>query len=160
MAYQKLQANRAIAVPPSDTVNLPNPSAGLATGVANTTVADKLTVGLHAGLNFLSTVKVGFIVINTTDNTTAYVTAVDSDIQLSLSVDIMAATNTFVIYGEAENNGAVLYIGGAGHLKVTTSGQDDVTFTGLNAGTFLPVQVTRVWSTVIAPAATEILALW
>lgn len=155
MAYQKLQARRAIAVPPSDTVNLPNPSAGLQTGTTTGTTADKLVFATGA---FTSTVRVGFIVINTTDNTTAYVTAVDSDTQLSLSVDIMTTGEDFVIYGEATSDGAVLYIGGAGNLKVTTSGQDDVTFTGLNAGTFVPVQVIRVWST--GTTATTILALW
>ena len=56
------------------------------------------------------------------------------------------------------NNGCVLYIGGAGNVRVLTAGQDDVTFTGVNAGTFLPVQVIRVYST--NTTATTILALW
>lgn len=52
----------------------------------------------------------------------------------------------------------VLYVGGAGNLRVQTAGGDDVTFTGLLAGTFLPVQVTRVFAT--NTTATNILALW
>lgn len=56
------------------------------------------------------------------------------------------------------NNGCVLYIGGAGNIKVTTAGGDTVTFTGLLAGMFLPVQVLRVWST--DTTATNIIALW
>lgn len=52
----------------------------------------------------------------------------------------------------------VLYIGGAGNVRVQTAGGDDVTFTGLLAGTFLPVQVTRVFAT--NTTATNILALW
>ena len=159
MAYQKLQVERAIKVAPSDTVNIPNPSSGTypARTTTGVTTTDKLIFATGA---FTSTVKVGFIVINTTGNTTAYVTAVDSDTQLSLSVDIMATAENFVIYGEAESNGAVLYIGTAGNIKVTTAGGDEVEFIGVNAGTFLPVQVTRVWSTVTATAATDILALW
>lgn len=86
MAYQKLQASRAAAVTPSDTVNIPS------------------------------------------------------------------------LMGGEFNNGCVLYIGGAGNVRVLTAGQDDVTFTGVNAGTFLPVQVIRVYST--STTATTILALW
>ncbi len=56
------------------------------------------------------------------------------------------------------NNGCVLYIGGAGDLKVMTAGGDEVTFTGILAGTFLPVQVVRVFAT--GTTATTVLALW
>jgi hypothetical protein len=56
------------------------------------------------------------------------------------------------------NNGCVLYIGGAGDLRVLTAGGDDVTFTGVLAGTFLPVQVVRVFTT--NTTATNLLALW
>jgi hypothetical protein len=56
------------------------------------------------------------------------------------------------------NNGCVLYIGGDGDVKVTTAGGDTVTFVGLIAGSFVPVQVLRVWST--DTTATSIVALW
>jgi hypothetical protein len=42
------------------------------------------------------------------------------------------------------NNGCVLYVGGAGDIKVTTAGGDTVVFVGLLAGMFVPVQVLRV----------------
>ena len=41
---------------------------------------------------------------------------------------------------------AVIYVGGAGDVKVTTFNGDEVTFT-MPAGGIVPVQVTRVWST-------------
>ena len=44
-------------------------------------------------------------------------------------------------------NVAIVYVGGAGNIKVTTANGDVVTFNGLNAGTVLPVQVLRVWAT-------------
>jgi hypothetical protein len=56
------------------------------------------------------------------------------------------------------NIGCVLYIGGAGNIRVTTAGGDDVTFNGVLAGTFFPVQVVKVWST--GTTATNIIALW
>lgn len=52
----------------------------------------------------------------------------------------------------------VLYIGGAGNIRVLTAGGDDVTFNGVVAGTFLPVQVVRVFST--GTTATNIVATW
>lgn len=62
------------------------------------------------------------------------------------------------ITGGTSNNGCVLYIGGAGNLRVTTVGGDDVSFSGVLAGSFLPVQVIKVWST--GTSATSIVALW
>ena len=56
------------------------------------------------------------------------------------------------------NNGCVLFVGGAGNLKVETVGGDEVTFVGINTGAFLPVQVVKVFAT--GTSATNILALW
>ncbi len=89
MAYQKLQAGRAAAVTPSDTVDIP-----------------------------------------------------------SISTDP----------GAGKNNGCVLFVGGAGNIKVKTIGGDEVTFNGINTGSFIPVQVVRVFAT--GTSATNILALW
>lgn len=88
MAVQKLQAGRAAAVTPSDTVNIPS--------------------------------------VSTQDG--------------------------------SGNNGCVLYVGTGGTLKVTTIGGDEVTFTGIVSGTFVPVQVLRVWVT--GTSASNIIALW
>lgn len=52
-----------------------------------------------------------------------------------------------------------LYIGGAGNITVDmVDGGASVTFVGLLAGSILPVQVTRVYST--GTTATNILALY
>jgi hypothetical protein len=56
------------------------------------------------------------------------------------------------------NNGCVLYVGGAGNLKVLTVGGDEVTFTAIPVGTFVPVQVLKVFAT--GTTATNIVALW
>lgn len=42
---------------------------------------------------------------------------------------------------------SVIFVGGAGNVKVTTAQGTEVTFSGLSAGAVLPVQVRRVWST-------------
>lgn len=41
---------------------------------------------------------------------------------------------------------SVVYVGGAGTVKVTTAQGDDVTFVGVNSGSVIPVQVIRVWA--------------
>lgn len=42
---------------------------------------------------------------------------------------------------------SIVYTGAGGSVKVTTAQGSDVTFTGLNAGSVIPVQVIRVWAT-------------
>ena len=56
------------------------------------------------------------------------------------------------------NNGCVLYIGTPGNVRVKTIGGDDVTFVGVYAGQFFPVQVIQVYAT--GTTAGEIVALW
>jgi hypothetical protein len=50
-----------------------------------------------------------------------------------------------------------LYVGGTGDLKVDTAGGDTVTFSGVTAGSFIPVMVSRVYAT--GTTATNILSL-
>ena len=157
MAYQKLQAGRALAVIPSNTVNIPNIAAVSASGT--TTLAATLKLIDDAGDFIVKEVKVNDIVYAGT--VAAIVTAIDSATTLSVSVAVPIST-AYTIYSQEDNpqNGCVLYVGGAGNLSVTTVGGDTVQFTGLAAGQFIPVQVLRVNSTVGAPAATSIIALW
>jgi len=70
-------------------------------GTTTATTAGKL---VDAGKKFLTTVKVGDIVLNTTDITNAKVTAVDSDTTLSLSADIFTITENYVIQNDAPSN--------------------------------------------------------
>lgn len=88
MAYQKLQGRSAVAVTPSDTLNIPSPSTEDGSG----------------------------------------------------------------------NNGCVLYVGGTGDLKVTTVGGNDVIFVNIQGGSFLPIQVVKVFAT--GTTATSIVAIW
>lgn len=85
MAYQKLQASRAVVVTKSDTVDIPNP-------------------------------------------------------------------------GNGQVEGCVLYVGTGGILRVLTAGGDDITFQNVPNGTFIPVQVVRVFDT--TTTALNIVALW
>ena len=42
---------------------------------------------------------------------------------------------------------SIIYVGGAGNVRITTAQGTDIVFTGLNAGTVLPVQAIKVWAT-------------
>ena len=59
---------------------------------------------------------------------------------------------------EQRNNGCVLYVGTTGDIRVLTAGGNDVKFAAIPGGTFMPVQVLRVYNT--GTTATEIIALW
>jgi|TARA_R100000482_G_C5129317_1_gene150817 hypothetical protein len=67
-------------------------------GTTTSAATNKL---IQTGQNFETTVRVGDLVENTTDSTTATVTAVDSDTQLTLSSDIMASDENYNIKYEA-----------------------------------------------------------
>jgi len=56
------------------------------------------------------------------------------------------------------NRGCVLYVGTGGSVKVMTAGGDTVTFNNVPGGSFLPVQVVRVFYT--GTTAASIIAMW
>jgi hypothetical protein len=60
--------------------------------------------------------------------------------------------------GNGQVEGCVLYVGTGGILRVLTAAGDDITFKNVPNGTFLPVQVVRVFAA--TTTATDIIALW
>ena len=155
MAYLKLQVSKGIAVSPSDSTPIPNPEFIMTTGTTTATTASKL---VDSAATFTTSVEVGNIVVNTTDNTMTNITAIDSDTTLSVDDDIFTSGETYTVYKQPETGGAILYVGGTGNIKLTTSSGSILTFNGLNAGTFVPVQTIKVFNT--GTTATNILALW
>jgi len=159
MAYQKLQVSRALAVIPSDTVNIPVP--GMLAIRSTTTGASALKLIDSSGDFINQGVKIGDIVYSGT-TIAATVTAVDSATQLSVSTAV-PTTTAYQLYKSSQgpNNGCVLYIGGAGDVRVMTAGGDIVEFEASLAGTYMPVNVVRVFATGhTTSAATKIVALW
>lgn len=160
MAYQKLQAYRALKVLPNNSVDIPNPAMLAISSTTTGTSAGKL---VDSTQNFTTKgIKEGDIVYNTSAGTSMEVTAVDSATQLSVSGTVASAAS-YELYAtvDAPNNGCVLYVGTAGDLLVNTAGGDTIEFIGVLAGSFIPVQVTRVFRTgQTGTAATNIVALW
>ena len=156
MAYQKLQAGRAWSVNTSDNTDIPDIGTAGPTG---TTTSGSATQLIDTAATFLTSgVKLGMIIVNTTDGPQTVVEGVINDTTLTVADNVFTVTaKAYVIYG-GEQEGAVLYIGTAGALKVTTIAGDAVTFIGINTGAFFPVQVAKVWAT--GTTASNIIALW
>lgn len=154
MAYQKLNVSRAWEVSPSDNAPIPQimvkDGVGTATAQTATTVTDNTVDFVKLGVNR------GMILVNTTTNASTIIEAVNGD-TLTVNANVFAVGNGYQIYG-GQNNGAVLYVGTAGNVRVLTSGGDDVTFSAVQAGSFIPVNVIKVYDT--STTASDILALW
>ena len=99
---------------------------------------------VQTGQNFTETVKVGDIVENTTDSTSATVTAVDSDTTLSINKDIMASAEAYTIRrnGLVGNRHAInvdlvaatknATAAGAVEIVLGTVANDTITVTGVS----------------------------
>ena len=89
MAYPKITVNTGLAqkVISSNTLPIPSPDLAQLTGTTTATTANKL---VDVGADF-SNVSVGDIIYNTTDNTSATVTAIDTSTILSISSDIFTS---------------------------------------------------------------------
>lgn len=164
---QVLQFERAIRLPAANGVEIPFPANLNMTSTSTSFSSSKL---VSAGANFITRgVKVGDIVYNvTTPNapTSATVTALDSESQLSLSANIItAASQTFTIYSSASNVGTlicpVIYVGTSGNLIVETEGGDTLFFGSAPVGV-LQVRVRRVIASIggFSTAATNLIAIF
>lgn len=159
MAYQKLQVGTGIPVIPSDTIDIPAVSGPTINGTqtSTSTTGTDLT---DTGQDFNSVVGiVGATVIS--NGGIAKVLAVVTPTSLLLDSNILdtgGVVLTYQIYVGATNPGCVLYVGNTGNLRVLTSSNADLTFVGIPAGSFVPVQVKRVFAT--NTTATDIIALW
>lgn len=94
-------------------------------GTTTATTANKLT---QSGQNFLTTVKVGDIVNNTTDSVSAVVTAVDSDTVLSISADVVPTAKAFVIYSATVTVDQIIAAAGAILVQQATAGTTTIAY--------------------------------
>lgn len=153
MAYQKLQAGRAIKALVTNNTIIPNPATKV---VFSFTTSTGTNVLIDTTKNFIDLgVKIGDIVYTNTDS--AYVTSVSSN-TLGISFDLFGLyTDAYTLYSNVSNECPVLYVGGGGDLIVETEGGDIVTFVGFPSGGFLPVYVKRIIS---GSAVSNVIALF
>ncbi len=161
MAYQRLQVGRALGVIPNDDVNIPNVAAVTTTGTSTTPGGPNSMKDTTVGVDFVAQgVKVGDIVVTSAGS--RKVTSVSTNVLL-LNIEgttSIPSGTAYTIYSQADNpnNGCTLYVGLAGNLKVLTVGGDEIQFTGVPTGSFLPVHVLKVFAT--GTDAQNIVALW
>ena len=149
------QPSKAIAVIPSDTINIPVP--GIITSGTNTGGATTLT---DAGQDFTNAttnangynISGGDVVISAA-GVISEIASVDSATQLTLLTAIAAGTydiykGNYQILGEAE--GFTLFVGTGGPatvLRIQTLTGQDVSLLNIPDSSFIPIQVQRVWAT-------------
>ena len=156
MAYQKLQTSVGLNIVSTDNADIP--SVGIvAAGTNSTTVANELE-DVTATFE-TDNVQVGDIVYNNVTLQVATVVQVIDETRLLLNANIFLSTGeSYTVYVSSDNNAAVLFIGVGGTLRVITAGGQDITFNAILGGTFLPVQVIKVFQT--GTTATNLIALW
>lgn len=161
MSVFKSQFSRALRVIKSNDANIPFPAtaeSGTNTSTANFQLIDS------AAEFVTNNVKAGDIVYNISDSLAATVVSVSGETLLILNADIFTASSKIYIIYQASsqttigNAGCMLYVGGAGNVTVLTIGGDEITFNAVPAGTILPVQVIKLYSS--ATTATLVNALW
>jgi len=177
MAYPKITVNtgKALAVIASDTIPIPSPNAVPLSGTTTATTTNKL---VDVGADF-SNVVVGDIVYNTTDNTVATVSEVETSTILLLSANIMASGEDYIVFQAGphfevrieSSTGCLLYVGSSEgtmdvaksfvDVKVKTVAGSIVTFSNFPVGEYLPVQVLQLYATgTDAAADNNCLAIW
>tara|TARA_R100001460_G_scaffold15924_5_gene35019 strand:+ start:5885 stop:6409 length:525 start_codon:yes stop_codon:yes gene_type:complete len=174
MGYQKLQVGRITAMDDkksdfSDTVNLNdpildasgNPKTYAITAFAFDGTSSTITA---SGATFITDgVQVGDVAYNVTTILGAgRISQVSSETEIVVEGIVGNIGQSFsVLTGSTET--AVLYIGthpaaGAKQIKVRTSGGDDIIFENIPEGSFLPVQVKRIF--LASTTVTDVLALF
>ena len=157
MATQKLQVGRAFPITIlSDDVDIPFPAlsaSGTATVSNATQLEDSTANFVQGGIN------PGDIIYNTQTSEADIVTGINSPTVITLAGFSLgfSSGDTYKIYAGNNNQGCVLYIGIGGDLEIQTVGNDNVTFIGLTAGQFVPVNVMKIRT---GTTAANIIALW
>jgi len=128
-------------------------------------------------------VSVGDIVYNTTANTSASVTAVNSEVDITLSTGLFDGSATFndeykIFLGGPggssridSSEGCLLYVGSNDatmdiekayvDVKVKTVDGGDITFSNFKVGEYLPIQILQLYSTGTDAASTNnCVAIW
>lgn len=154
--YQKLQVGTALNIVKSDNANIPFPNV-VESGISGSVSVNQLED--VTGEFVIRKVQVGDVVVNNTTNTTATVTRVLNDTNVLINANIFTASGeSYTLYAQNGKEACVLYVGTGGNLHVITASGQDVTFANILGGTFLPVQVLKVFRT--GTAASDFVALW
>ena len=167
------QPTQAITVVPNDAINIPEPGSYLSgTNTGTGTTLDDATATFRdgqtnpAGTGYFNRVAPGDVVYEPSTKTAAQVTAVDSNIKLTLSAPGLTGGAAYDIYRgnggvlnrKSGNEGFSLFVGTGGDIKVIpASSEDPVILKNVGNNSYVPLQVIRVFNT--DTTASDILAL-
>ena len=156
MAYQKLNTSRAWEVSPSD--DAPIPQIMVVDGLQIVVSISGNTITVDPAIDLVTLGFVRGMIIVAPGGDSAIITSVGgNELTLNIPATAFPPTSKFNAYG-GNNNGCLLYVGGAGNVEVKTAGGDKVTFSNVAEGFVLPVNVIQVFAT--GTTATGIIALW
>lgn len=174
MGYQKLQVGRITAMERllndlEDTVNLNDELTAFNTAAGSGTPTNVIIAPANTFIdaNGNNLVNQGDLYINLSSAApnykSSYIASVDSDTKITLVKNLGVGSGASSKILARSEEPAVLYVGtnpGSGPitLKVRTEGGDDITFHNPPEGSFLPVQVKRVFNT--GTTVSDILALF
>jgi len=161
MAYQKINGNTACNITPRTDGLVLNPSAAAASGSATSVSANNLvdTSANFVNSGYSTTFQAGDYVVNLTTGESATISAVTNNTTLALNADIFTAVGqSYAVVGASEKTAAcVLYVGTGGDVSVRTASGDNVVFSNIIGGSFLPVNVIRVFDD---STAADMVAIW
>jgi hypothetical protein len=117
-------------------------------GTTTATTANKL---VNSGQNFLSTVSVGDIIMNTTSDVSAVVTAIDSNTTLSITPDVMPTGQDYVIYSYIDKTEQLIGIKDAILVKQTGTISATITMSsGSASGDVITIAHTPIAATSVS----------
>jgi hypothetical protein len=157
MAYQKLQTSVGLNIVSTDNADIPS-VAVVESGTCTIPLPSELED--NTALFVTKGVTIGDIVYNNVTLQAATVVNVVNQTNIILNANIFTTIGeSYTVYAQSQvKNAAVLFIGTGGKLRVITAGGQDITFDQILGGTFLPVQVLKVFKT--GTTATNLIALW
>ena len=159
MAYQKINGNTACNIIPRTDGLVLNPSASAFNGACTSVSAGELVDSNATFQTSYTSFELGDYVVNLTTGESATITSIDSETVISLDASIFTATGQrYSIISASLNTAAcVLYIGTGGDVSVRTASGDNVVFSNIISGSFLPVNVIRVFDD---STASDFVAIW
>lgn len=161
MAYQKINGNTACNIIPRTDGLILNPSAAAASGTT-TSVGEYFLIDSNASFitsGYAATFQFGDYVVNLDTGQSTTIDFVGNNTQLGVSENIFTSVGqSYAVIGASEKTApCVLYVGGGGNVSVRTASGDNVVFVDMISGSFLPVNVTRVFNN---STAMHFVAIW
>jgi hypothetical protein len=161
MAYQKINGNTACNIIPRTDGLILNPSAAAASGTS-TSVGEYYLIDSNASFitsGYAATFQSGDYVVNLDTGQSTGIISVGNNTQLYIGDDIFTSVGqSYAVIGASDKTApCVLYIGEGGNVSVRTASGNNVVFADMISGSFLPVNVTRVFNT---STAASFVAIW